>query len=452
MDGCFWIAPVSAALLLTASGAVTAGGGSAADGQALERRLVGLEAEVDALRAAAEPDHWLTRRRAEEIRALAGDVLADADQRAALQAGGLCAGHDGRFFIASADGSFRLSLLGQVQTRFVFNHQDAASEGDSARWGFENTRTRFGILGHAIDPTWRFGLWSGWLANGTPWLVEAWIKKDLGGGWNLQLGQFKIPVWREWLVVEMRQQFADRSLLTARHAGAGKGVQLNHRGEALSLSAAITDGTWTWNTPWSAGPDQTRGTMPWQSSNECAFTVRGELLLAGDWSSCPDFEGWMGDDPLFLLGAAIHTQRGEYGTDDEESEILQWTVDASSKFGGASLFAAFIATHFDDGSVSRDEWGLLIQGGYFLDEHWEATARLEWGDLDGAGPVSDELMILTAGVNRFWARHALKWTIDLGYAFEPVDAQWGGAGVGWRADEPGRDGQVLLRTQLQVLY
>ena len=45
MDGCFWIAPAAAALLLTASGAALAGD-SAADEQALERRLVVLEAKL----------------------------------------------------------------------------------------------------------------------------------------------------------------------------------------------------------------------------------------------------------------------------------------------------------------------------------------------------------------------------------------------------------------------
>lgn len=452
MEGCSWIATAAAALFLTASGAAAAGD-SAAGEQALERRLVGLEAEVEALRAAADPGHWLTRRRAEEIQALARDVLADADGRASLQDGGLCAGHDGHFFIAAADGNFRLSLLGQVQTRFVFNHQDAVGEGDSTRWGFENTRTRFGFLGHVIDPSWKYVVWAGWTGSGRSVLIDASITKDLGEGWSVQVGQFKLPVWKEWLVFEGFQQFADRSLLNARYGGlAAQGVALIRQSESLRLKAALTDGGGTWFTPWSSGPDSTTGALPWQLSNEWAVTLRGEVLLEGQWASCPDWESWVGEEPQLRLGAALHAQRGEYGTSDDENDILQWTIDASAELGGANLFAAFIATRFENSTAERDEWGVLVQGGYFLSEGWEAIARLEYGDLDGAGLVSDELMILTAGVNRFWARHALKWTIDLGYAFEPVDAMWAGAGVGWRADDVGRDGQILLRTQLQVLY
>lgn len=455
MGGCSRVVLAGAAWLAAAAAMTVMAHQAVDDGEndaALRRRLAQLEAEVEALEVAGEA-RWLTGRRAEEIAALARDMLTDADTRASLQDHAVCAGHDRRFFIASADGSFRLNLLGQVQTRYVLSLQDDADGSDSSRGGFEMSRTRFGFLGHVIDPTFKYVVWAGWTGSGRSVLIDASITKDLGEGWSVQVGQFKLPVWKEWLVFEGFQQFADRSLLNARYGGlAAQGVALIHQSDSLRLKAALTDGGRTWFTAWSAGPDSTTGALPWQLSNEWAVTLRAEVLLKGQWASCPDWESWVGEEPQLRLGAALHAQRGEYGTSDDENEIVQWTIDASAELGGANLFAAFIATHFENSTAERDEWGVLLQGGCFLSEGWEAIARLEWGDLDGAGSAGDELVILTVGVNRFWARHALKWTADLGYAFEPVDAEWSGAGVGWRSDEAGGDGQILLRTQLQLLF
>ena len=58
--------------------------------------------EMDILRAETDED-WLTEQRAEEIKGLVADVLADADTRASLTGNGLMAGWSDDFFLASAD-------------------------------------------------------------------------------------------------------------------------------------------------------------------------------------------------------------------------------------------------------------------------------------------------------------------------------------------------------------
>ena len=426
--------------------------GSEAMDAPLRQRLQRLEAQVEVLRAETDGRRWLTERRAEEIRALTRDVLADADRRRCLADRGLTAGRDRFFFIASPDGNFKLNFLGMVQTRFVLSIQDDGTVEDSTRSGFENSRTRFGVLGHVGDPSWKFGVWGGWLSSGRSWLVESWIRKDFGNGWVFDFGHFKLPTSHEWIIKEFHQQFIERSLLNARWTGAGKGIRACYNGERIHVLTAVTDGAMTWNRPWSTGPDSTFGPLPWQMSSEFALTGRVEWLLNGSWTSRYDFESFPGDEGNIVLGAAAHYQVGEYGTADDENDVVQWVVDATGEFGGGSVFVAGFGTHFENSTADRDEWGLLAQGGVFLDEHWELIGRLEYGDLDGAGSVSDDLLLLTVGVNRFWNRHGLKWMADLGYAFEPVDAAWGGAGAGWRADEAGGEGQIVLRTQLQLLF
>ncbi|MDY7108896.1 MAG: hypothetical protein SYC29_09700 [Planctomycetota bacterium] len=140
------------------------------------------------------------------------------------------------------------------------------------------------------------------------------------------------------------------------------------------------------------------------------------------------------------------------GTVDDESELRQWTVDGSFEFGGGTLYAAVVGNHIENSTVERDEFGFLIQGGLFLNEDWELMARYEWGDLDGAGTVSDDPSIVTPGVSRFFNRQGLKFTADVGYAFNEMDGAWGGASRGWRTDAIDEEGQLVLRTRLHLLF
>ena len=78
-----------------------------------------MQGEIDELRTELGDD-WLTERRAEEIRNLVSDVLADADTRASMQ-DGMTAGWNGNFFLASNDGRFRLQIDGMLQLRFNWN-------------------------------------------------------------------------------------------------------------------------------------------------------------------------------------------------------------------------------------------------------------------------------------------------------------------------------------------
>ena len=143
MGGCRWTVPIVVCLIA----ATPCAGEGQPDNETLRREISALQAEIDAIRAARGDENWLTQQRAEEIRGLVHDVLADADTRTSLLQDGVTAGYDRFFYIASPDGSFRLNFLGMVQARFVFNSQDDEAPDDSTRWGFENSRTRFGVLG-----------------------------------------------------------------------------------------------------------------------------------------------------------------------------------------------------------------------------------------------------------------------------------------------------------------
>ena len=65
----------------------------------LQARLERAETRIAELER-AEQETWLNERRAEEVKALVREVMADADARASLLVGGGTAGHNGKnFFI-----------------------------------------------------------------------------------------------------------------------------------------------------------------------------------------------------------------------------------------------------------------------------------------------------------------------------------------------------------------
>ncbi len=416
---------------------------------------------------------WMTERRAEQVKALVAEVLADAETRASLLDRPLTAGHDGeRFFLADEDGDFLLKLMGQLQVRYVFSTSDDAADLsddsdatvggiqptdlDNDRGGFELTRVRFGFTGHVIDPSWQFLIWTGHHYTGGSLLLDAWVRKQLEGGWSVQAGQFKTPFWHEWLISETRQQFVERSLVHNQFFGSyTQGATLDYRDERLHALVSLNDGLGGTNGEWDA-----------EDVEAIAVTTRGEYLLAGDWSLYADFQAWRNPGVLAVLGAAAHWQSGEYGTPGstlttgDEATITQWTVDGQFECLGWGFYGAVVGRHLRDADQvpDLDQYAFVLQGSYFLTDAWELIGRYEWGDLDVAGV--DQLSILTVGLNHYFAGHQVKLTTDVGYAFNALQrVSVGGNTFGWPADfhgyrpeADGVDGQIVVRSQLQLLF
>ncbi len=70
---------------------------------------------------------------------------------------------------------------------------------------------------------------------------------------------------------------------------------------------------------------------------------------------------------------------------------------------------------------------MVVQGGLFFTEKWEAFGRYEWGGADGEAA---DLSILTVGINRYVRRHDLKLTADVGYGLNEVGRFWSSSGAG----------------------
>lgn len=420
--------------------------------EALKARVAAQDVEIAALRR-DEGERWLTEQRAQEIRGLVMDVLADADTRASLLQGGAIAGYDKHFFIGSADGNFLMQLYTKLQTRFIYNSRDAAPGEDEDVSGFEQRRLELYWAGHVINPdlTYKIKIAAN-RSGGSIGLDDAVIGYQIDESWKIDIGQFKVPFLREFLVSSGRQQALERSYVNhVFNANRSQGVQLTYGGDRWTAMAMVHDGTGAKNTAFAS--DRT----------DFAVAARGEVLLAGEWGRFKDFQSWPDEDFGLLLGAAIDYEAGETGSGTDTADFLKYTVDLGAEFGGWNLFAALVGRHVEDnGSASfadADQFGLLLQGGVFLiPDKVDVFARYEYVELDGVlydaavsamTPVmGDEINIVTVGANYYFEGHSLKLTTDVVWVMDPLPDSDTGAGL----LSSSADDQVVFRTQLQLMF
>ena len=347
----------------------------------------------------------------------------------------------------------------------------ATSRDDGHRSGFENTRTKLWFTGHVVNPDWQYVIEADFGSGGGHFnLLDAYIAYDYGNGWKSMVGQWKAPFLREELVDARYQLAVERSLLNSNFTGGRvQGIGVDYRGDQFHVAGAFTNGANRTNR--SALAEDT----------EYAFTARVEYLHSGTWDQFTDFTSPSGEETGVLIGAAIHVEEEEYGTgfidpftfdpltggaltapNNNELETLMITADVSVEFGGANLFGAFVYRNLDPSvGTELDQVGFLVQGGYYFNSDWEGFVRYEWADFDipdltvpgGVTVYSwDDLSVLTFGVNRYFAGHQAKWTTDIGIALDRVEFFAADARAGYRSDTGGDDGQVVIRTQLQLLF
>jgi len=405
-------------------------------------RIAELEAQVAAL-TAAQGDNWLTEQRSAEVRSLVQDVLADADTRTSLLQSGMTGGWDNGFWLGSPDGNYMLRVSGQVQVRYVYNFQDESPVDDN-RSGFENPRTKLIFDGHIIDKSWKYkvqGAFSTLSDDGEFELEDAYIQKSLDNGWNFKAGQLKLPFNREELVSSKYQLAVERSLVNEEfNLDRAAMVMVGYDAEQFRAEAAFSNGAGTSNSG-----ALTRDT-------EFALTARGEFLAAGNWKQFDDFTSWQEEDYGAMIGAAVHYEREEYGSAaTDELETFGFTADASVEGGGWGIFGSFYYFTFDDDdSVDVDPIAFTIQGSFMFTPDWEAFARYEWADSDIDSV--EELSLVTVGVTKYWKMHSMKWQSDIGWGINEIEAVWASGRANWRTDSDDEDGQIVLRTQLQLLF
>jgi hypothetical protein len=441
------------------------------ENRAIDQKLTRIEAESG--------ESWLNQRRTEQVKALIHEVLADADTRASLLQDGMTAGHNGKkFFLASADGSFLLELVGQIQVRYIYTNRDQSS--DDGEFGMQIRRTKIEFSGHVASPKIKYAVQ---LAVSRDSNAVSADKITIGYGLTDDLfiwaGEDKAPFLREEMISSKRQLAVERSAVNEFFTlDKVQGVGLNWSSDMVKVYAMIHDGARSgdgvaddnfsdWGFP-ELDEDGSKGHH--KDGTDFAVTGRVEVLLAGDWGQGKDFTSWSGEEMAILLGAAFHHQAGETGSSATNDNLTMWTFDASFEMDGLSAYVAYIgaSTDFDDAGATADAnpWGIVVQGGYNIPlnngNSVEPFVRWEHIDFDNlAVTASDttafanEVDLVTVGANYYFKKHNAKLTTDVVWALDalpakPLDAS---SGLGLLDDaNGGADDQFALRVQFQLVW
>ncbi len=404
-----------------------------------------IDAQINRLRD-GERGPWLN---AEEVRALVREVMAESESRSSLLAEGMNAGWDKGFFLKNDDGSFTLKIKGQSQFRYVWNNKDSA---DTDTASFEMRRAKIEFAGNIYSKDLKYKIKGAYERDGGLFQLEdAYGEYVLGNGWQFKWGQYKPTFNPEENISSSKQLAVDRSVVNEIfNLGFSQGVELNFENDTFQFAFGFTDGATLSSTGSSGARANTRFN---NDTTEYAFNARIDAKLIGDdWKQFEDFTTWSTDETALKIGAGLFYQDGEYGAASDETQWLQWTVDTQFESGGFNLFASVVGRHSDPNATatpSFDQYGFVVQGGYqVVPDKWEAFARYEWFDFDGA--YSDEYSAVAVGFNYYFHKHDWKWTTDLVWNLNAVP--FSVTGVGLLSDAPADSDQIAIRSQVQFLF
>ena len=459
-------------------------GVASAQSAELAAEIAELRTELATLKSQSG-DTWLTEGRAAEIKSLVRDVLADSEIRTSLQGSGATSGYDNGFFIASADGNFRLSANFLAQARFTYNYQpgkniDLGTGPGVSTWGFENRRTGMAFTGNVVDPSWTYAVrfnYGSFVDPYTPGeftmiLQDAWGAKDLGNGYSIKVGQFKSPFMAESLRDDGAQLTAERSVVDYYFSGGyTQGVAVGYASDQIRATGAYNNGPRSQNENWDTD-------VP----TSVSFAARVEWKVLGAWSQFDSESAERSDESALRIGAAIqyYNNRGASASALWSPSVrspvyggglapalfttgaVDWTVDAVFKSGGLSLTGAFIGANyggeFDTSvpAVDLSSYGAVIQAGFRCSESLECFGRWEWLDVaynatspDGSS-VRDVDNYLTFGVSVYGGPR-VKWTTQFGISTAAVGDTVDLVGAGYRVDNnTNASDQFNIITQLQL--
>lgn len=422
--------------------------------------------------AFAQGDAWTTNS-TDEVRAIVAEMMNDAETRSSLLQSGGTAGHDGKFFLASPDGNFRLNVGGQVQFRYALNFLDDQLGTDDFEQGFQTRRTKLEFSGHIFEPGMFYKVVGAFDDNGGDFhLEDAFVGYKWDNGFSVRWGQFKLPFLREELVSSKYQLAIDRSLMNeVFNQDRSQGVEMSYEAEMWRFFAAFSDGFNSDNTDYAVA-----GGLGGLGEADYALTGRVEFLFSGDWKQFRDFTSWRGSDFGFMLGAALHYQDSPDSKVPgvRNDEYFAYTIDLSFEGDGWNIFGAFTGNHIDSdvaGFDAVDNFGFVLQGGLFLTDNLELFGRLDsiWPDDLGGGPgaptTDEDFYTVTAGINYYMHKHAAKFSLDFSYYIDDATENWlldapGGAVAGYSLGTGntginrfgGGEDEIAIRAQFQLLF
>jgi hypothetical protein len=412
----------------------------------LRAELQRAHARIDELESRLGMADELDARRSEEIRALVADVLADVDTRAALAGNGLTAGHDGKAFLASSDGLFRLSIWGFTQTRYTANYRKSEPGVDRWRHGFSVQRTRLFLDGKVHDATFRVRGTFG--DTGSISLDQAYIQLPVFGEYRMRIGQFALPLFHDDWVAAQSQLAVNQSVVnTVFGQGQSQGIWLHGAWETTRFWISFNDGAQTGNTSALSG-----------NNADAAVTGRFEFRFGeGGWDRFDDYTSFPGEPFGGFVGLAAHFETGSDLPQNTGDKLGYFTAGLGLEGDGWNVYGLGVLAYndFDTGDDEYvNDYGLLVQGGFFISPVVELFSRFDWVEGGSERDNSDPFRSLTAGFNWYIIpdSHRLKFTSNVIYFFDPTEGTIVNPSSAVGLLPSTRSGQVAVQMQLQLIF
>ena len=387
-----------------------------------------LKAEIASLKA-AQGDQWLTEQRAEQIRGVVQDVLADSSTRSSFQGAAATSGYDNGFFMSSADGNFKLKVNALEQVRFTWgNGYGATGTGPNAptndQWGFENRRTQMFFSGNVVDPSWKYLVGMAYDSQDDPYvsfsnyfrLLYAQVTKDLGDGFSVTVGQQNAAfTLQSQLFNAGMTQMGEYSVFEYAF-GLGQQVGISAKWEKDNFRAmggyynvayapnGVFDQSWDDN-----------------DNQSVALTGRAEFKMAGSWDQFSKESSFKGEEFGLVGGAGLFWQnaRAQNSAPPYGYSPVGITVDANAKFGGFNFIGQVLWQNSYAYGVNSDvsTWGFNLQGGAFLTEDLEIFAAWNYNNIGAVPGAPSPFNAATAsnylqvGGNWYFAKNNMKFTV-----------------------------------------
>lgn len=342
------------------------------------------------------------------------------------------------------------TVSGFTKWRYVINTRDETlpvGQEDTAL-GFMNAETRVGFGGDVDGFT--YFIDGSFDPDGAFSLNYAYVEHAYDNGWTVAVGQTKAPFLREELVDDTGLLDMSRSIVnTAFSAGYTQGILGTYETEDWRATGAFTDGARAKNSDFTSGAE-----------SDFALTARFEYKIQGnEWDAFDDFTSFKGSDTAYMAGAAILYQTGgetfAAGTGaTADVDILGLTADFTAEGDGWNAFAAFVALNTDPAvGGDRDDFGIVVQGGWFADDAWELFGRYGWTSPDDDTGL-DDFSAITLGVNHYFVpdSHAAVFTADFIFFLDEQSLGMVPANTENALLSSAEDSQFAVRGQLQLVF
>ncbi|GEM_PF-1113096 len=393
-----------AASLLTLIGGTSAWAAGPAEGNAdLTNELQALRTRIQQLEA-KENENWLTEERANQIKSIVQEVIADSKTRGTF-ADGPDIGYKDGFYIQTADKNFKLVIGGFVQFRYTYAYQHASATGANATTpfasigtnnqqnanGFDIRRARVNFSGNAFSPDIFFKLegdfygasngsnLTGASANGAAVqttsasgnfsVTDAYIGYVWSDQIKVRAGAFKAPFTKAELMSDTKLAFMERPeentpFDAQRSIGLslfgdiqkdtlGYEVNVNNGSNSNYLRRADTNNTFGTGTPSSNYDNRLAfyGRVNWAGAGKISDIFAGESDLRKDnrdfvWmlGAAGGYESQNSDNAAFSQATTtvngISSSTNGFTNYVLNGDVFKGTVDWSGKWQGWSVNTA----------------------------------------------------------------------------------------------------------------